>query len=158
MVEGREKWLFVPRGYLRSQKYGYRQLKLRDSGTAVGDGVRWGARDATLRGKTKGVMMGRRSLHFEPTLRPSARRSGGSAWWRAKRSRGRIYRRVAPVWPRIIALEERCRRRQRGLWRRWRGWEWGRGRTRRSARSRRDNPLFSDGERVVVFWYVTFRP
>ena len=31
--------------------------------------------DAMLRGKTKGVMMGRRSLHFEPTLRPSARRT-----------------------------------------------------------------------------------
>lgn len=155
MVEGREKWLFVPWGYLRSRKYGYRQLKLRDSGTMGGGderGVRRGVSDATLRGKTKGVMMGRRSLHFEPTLRPSARRSGGSVWWRAKRSHGRIYRpgaRGAPVWPRIIALEE-CRCRQRG---------WGRGRTRRSARSRRDNPLFSDGERVaVVFWYVTFRP
>lgn len=102
MVEGREKWLFVPWGYLRSRKYGYRQLKLRDSGTKGGGegdgrgyggrGVRRRVRDATLRGKTKGVMMGRRSLHFELTLRPSARRSGGSVWWRAKRSRGRIYR------------------------------------------------------------------
>ena len=30
MVEGRVKWLFIPQGYLRCRKYGYRQLKLRD--------------------------------------------------------------------------------------------------------------------------------
>lgn len=70
---------------------------------------------------------------------------------------GRIYRpgaRGASVWPRIIALEE-CRRcRQRGQRRRRRR---GRGPTQRSARSRRDNPLFLDGESVEMSFFDTSR-
>lgn len=73
---------------------------------------------------------------------------------------GRIYRpgaRGASVWPRIIALEECHRCRQRGRWRQRRGRRRGRGPTQRSARSRRDNPLFLDGESAEMSFFDTSR-
>lgn len=59
-------------------------------------------------------MMERRFFHFEPTLRPSARRTEESAWWRENEEKSRKdlsswCARGASEWPRIIALDE-CRR------------------------------------------------